>query len=351
MGHWHQSLVVLDPHGIQLLNNSHTTIIKGLSVLVWDVLSLSCNSHGANKRLCWTIQLKQQKQLPFRQRPRPRREENMTKSGNCPLATRRRVYAAAHLNMKIIMNMMQGCLTRCRTWPADHARWGYIGIAFPVNDQCLTQTQWDYILQFVDHINSLLDALLSREDLLNEHSTCSHCSGHQWAVWRCQDCSLATPMCRKCMRHTHQENPFHRVQCWTSTHFWAAELWEVGTYILVPHYAGQWVCDTLAIQKGYLEKFEWQKDLAEQVFISPLLWVTTDAKFGSTFFLSIWLEWWSTDPGHGQRCCNAQWICTWYGYNIPENQALPIYYIDWDPDLTAGWPLFIILTENQGVAA
>ena len=42
---------------------------------------------------------------------------------------------------------------------------------------------------------------------------------------------------------------------------------------------------------------------------------------------------------------------TWYGYNIPENQALPIYYLDWDPDLTAGRPLFIILTENQGVAA
>ena len=72
-------------------------------------------------------------------------------------------------------------------------------------------------------------------------------------------------MCRKCMRHIHQENPFHRVQRWTGTHFRAAELWEVGTYILVPHYAGQRVCDTLAIQKGHLEKFEQQKDLAEQV--------------------------------------------------------------------------------------
>ena len=67
------------------------------------------------------------------------------------------------------------------------------------------------------------------------------------------------------MRHIHQENPFHRVQYWTGTHFRAAELWEVGTYILVPHYAGQRVCDTLEIQKGHLEKFEQQKDLAEQV--------------------------------------------------------------------------------------
>ena len=64
--------------------------------------------------------------------------------------------------------------------------------------------------------------------------------------------------------HTSRE-PFHRVQCWTGTHFRAAKLWEVGTYILVSHYAGQQVCDMLAIQKGYLEKFEKQKDLAEQV--------------------------------------------------------------------------------------
>ena len=67
------------------------------------------------------------------------------------------------------------------------------------------------------------------------------------------------------MRNTHQENPFYRVQRWTGTHFRAAKLWEVGTYILVPHYAGQRVCDTLAFQKGHLEKFEQQKDLAEQV--------------------------------------------------------------------------------------
>jgi len=132
------------------------------------------------------------------------------------------------------------------------------------------QTQKDYILQFVDRIDSLLEALLSREDLPKEHSTCSHCSGNLWAVWRCQDCSLATPMCRKCMRNTHQENPFHRVQCWTGTHFRAAELWEVGTYILVPHYAGQRLCDTLTFQKEHLEEFEQQKDRAEQVKLTSL---------------------------------------------------------------------------------
>ena len=72
------------------------------------------------------------------------------------------------------------------------------------------------------------------------------------------------------MRNTHQENPFHRVQRWTGTHFRAAELWDVGTYILVPHYAGQRLCDTLTFQKEHLEEFEQQKDRAEQVKLTSL---------------------------------------------------------------------------------
>ena len=143
------------------------------------------------------IRLKQQKRLPFGQRPRPRREENTTKKWQSPSGHKEKSLHGHHiptyLNMKIIMNMMQGCptqcqlMTRCQTWLADHARWGYIAIAFPVNDQCLTQTQWDYILQFVDRIDSLLDALLSQEDLPNEHLTCSHCkmvSDCRGVIWR-----------------------------------------------------------------------------------------------------------------------------------------------------------------------
>ncbi|KAF8961009.1 hypothetical protein BDZ97DRAFT_1665083 [Flammula alnicola] len=94
------------------------------------------------------------------------------------------------------------------------------------------QTQKDYIIQFVERIDDLLEALLSREALPIEHSRCSHCNENLHAVWRCQDCSLASPLCRKCMRHTHQDNPMHKIQRWTGTHFRSAELWEVGTYIL-----------------------------------------------------------------------------------------------------------------------
>ncbi|KAF8800765.1 hypothetical protein BYT27DRAFT_7031060, partial [Phlegmacium glaucopus] len=64
---------------------------------------------------------------------------------------------------------------------------------------------------------------------------CSHCTLDNWAVWRCTDCTLGRPVCRQCMRQTHQDSPLHRIERWTGTHFRRAALWEVGTYILVRH--------------------------------------------------------------------------------------------------------------------
>ena len=66
------------------------------------------------------------------------------------------------------------------------------------------------------------------------------------------------------MRGIHQQNPFHKIQRWTGTHFRAAELWEVGTYVLVPHHEGDPLCDSLQFQKDHLEQFERQKDALEQ---------------------------------------------------------------------------------------
>jgi CxC2 like cysteine cluster associated with KDZ transposases len=126
------------------------------------------------------------------------------------------------------------------------------------------QTQRDYIMEYVDNIDSLLAALLSREALPTAYSKCCHCTTNAWAVWRCQDCSLAQPLCRHCMRVTHQQSPLHKIQRWTGTHFRVAELWEVGTYMLVPHHQGEVLCDTLTVQKEYLEEFEQQTDRQEQ---------------------------------------------------------------------------------------
>ena len=56
----------------------------------------------------------------------------------------------------------------------------------------------------------------------------------------------------------------HKIQRWTGTHFRSAELWEVSAYILVPHYAGEPLCDALNCQKMNLEQFDLQKDYNEQ---------------------------------------------------------------------------------------
>ena len=47
-------------------------------------------------------------------------------------------------------------------------------------------------------------------------------------------------------------------------HFRRAELWEVGTYLLVQHQTGQPICNALQFQMEYLETFEDMKDKAEQ---------------------------------------------------------------------------------------
>jgi hypothetical protein len=66
------------------------------------------------------------------------------------------------------------------------------------------------------------------------------------------------------MRVTHRQNPFHRIECWTGTHFRRAELWEVGTYILVQHNTDHPICQALYFQMQYLESFKYMKDQAEQ---------------------------------------------------------------------------------------
>ncbi|KAF9552460.1 hypothetical protein CPC08DRAFT_646853, partial [Agrocybe pediades] len=93
---------------------------------------------------------------------------------------------------------------------------------------------------------------------------CASCSDGAHATWRCQDCPMGTVKCRCCMRCSHQENPFHRIQRWVGSHFRPAELWEVGVYILVPHHLNHHICNTLKMQKQYLEAREMVRDDIEQ---------------------------------------------------------------------------------------
>ncbi|KAF8808487.1 hypothetical protein BYT27DRAFT_7055679, partial [Phlegmacium glaucopus] len=78
--------------------------------------------------------------------------------------------------------------------------------------------------------------------------------------WRCKDCFLPQPLCRSCMRHTHMDNPFHRIEFWTSTQFQPAELWQVGMYIWLQHHDSSPTCQYMQWQEEVLESFQILKD-------------------------------------------------------------------------------------------
>jgi hypothetical protein len=130
------------------------------------------------------------------------------------------------------------------------------------------RTQQDYLQQFVDRVHPMLEAFLSREALPNAAS-CVRCAGGSAAIWRCKDCTSPSLMCRCCMRETHRTNPLHHVERWTGRYFRAAQLWEVGVYILIPHHSGEGICPTLQWNEKNLERFQAQKDRQEQLQCDP----------------------------------------------------------------------------------
>jgi hypothetical protein len=119
------------------------------------------------------------------------------------------------------------------------------------------KNRWFYMKEFVERVGRILQAVQARE-ALPESTTCAECN-RSGAHWRCEDCIGGKLLCRICMRHSHFSNPFHRIECWTGTHFRKAALWEVGVYLMLPHQAGG-ICPNLLWQKQMLEKFQKQKD-------------------------------------------------------------------------------------------
>ena len=119
-------------------------------------------------------------------------------------------------------------------------------------------------MEYVSRIDGLLNASLSREALADDDKQCQHCDKGRLAIWRCRDCSLATPLCRGCMRKSHKENPLHRIEQWNGHFYRPADLWEVGTYLLVRHHNRSIKCNIVKAQEDFLEILEERKDVAEQ---------------------------------------------------------------------------------------
>lgn len=123
-------------------------------------------------------------------------------------------------------------------------------------------------MEYVSRIDGLLEASLGRETLTNEDKLCRLCNRGKSATWRCKDCSQGLSMCRGCIRLTHKQDPFHRIEQWNGHFFRPAELWEVGIYVLVRHHAGTSLCDTLIAQERFLEFTEQRNDDSEQESLS-----------------------------------------------------------------------------------
>lgn len=119
-------------------------------------------------------------------------------------------------------------------------------------------------MEYITRIDGLLEASMSREVMAEDYKKCRHCSKSNWAVWRCRDCLMGIPMCRGCIRSNHKENPLHRIEKWNGNFFRRAELWEVGTYLLIRHYTGITLCNSLVSQENFLEIVEKIRDDAEQ---------------------------------------------------------------------------------------
>ena len=106
----------------------------------------------------------------------------------------------------------------------------------------------NYILEFIQNIDSLLLVLLSREALPIKHSKCNDCAKNMWAIWRYKGCCLAKPWCHRCMCITHWDNLFHKIEQWTGTYFWSA--WIIGIWLIFVNFASSEQASMPAIAKN-----------------------------------------------------------------------------------------------------
>ena len=72
-------------------------------------------------------------------------------------------------------------------------------------------------------------------------------------------CVFGQLLCRSCMWHAHKADPLHWIECWMSSHFQIAFMWEVGGYVLVRHQTPSPICQTLHFQEETLKLFQINK--------------------------------------------------------------------------------------------
>ena len=124
-----------------------------------------------------------------------------------------------------------------------------------------------YMTEFMARIDPILQGLLAREAISSE-TICAMCS-KSCGKWRCRDCTFAKVLCRSCMRQSHFDNPFHRIECWTGSFFRPAGLWEVGVFLSLNHCNETNVCTNIIWQHQIQESFQAQKNLEDKITSGP----------------------------------------------------------------------------------
>ena len=88
---------------------------------------------------------------------------------------------------------------------------------------------------FASHLTGLQNAILDR---CHDPDIGKNCScGAGIALFRCQECFDPEPSCKPCLVKSHQQQPFHRVQEWTGSHFVRRDLGELGHTLFLGHRA------------------------------------------------------------------------------------------------------------------
>ena len=62
----------------------------------------------------------------------------------------------------------------------------------------------------------------------------------------------------------HKQAPFHCIECWRTTYYHPASLWQVGSYLLVQHHQDEGLCEMLQLQKQFLDSQQLKEDNEEQ---------------------------------------------------------------------------------------
>lgn len=171
------------------------------------------------------------------------------------------------------------------------------------------QTTQDYIREWLPRSHGELKTLLNLESYPDE-AACNYCKINP-SIYRCIDCNGRPTSCLDCCRHTHDRNPFHRIEEWTGQYFTPSWLWRVGLSIDLGHrgLSCPWYQQNLDTEMVSIEALD--SELMDEEDAEDYNWVdpgkpTSTNIVGSTIMIIVHTNGIHYLPVRTCRCPNAQ---------------------------------------------